>query len=145
MASRHTQIADALVTYLNGLSLSQAFTSQRVKVPTFALEETRSLRVDIILGKAESKFVTRGYKADRTYDIEIVVQDALDLKSNTVTTDADGLVELCEEIEAALAGQQISGATLTAVSRESVFDNTVAEISHHFVCVITATYREIAA
>jgi len=143
MASKHADIVDAVVTYLNGLSLSQEFTASREAAPTYLREELDSLTVDVLLGAVTRKRLTRGGLFDKTFDVEIAVQKTIDVSD---TTDFDAMVELCEEIESAIcaAGQTMASATLTAVDRDQVADEAAIETGHLFVSTITGTYRFIS-
>lgn len=143
MASRHAEIADAITTYLDGLTLSQAFTPQRVKVPTFALEQSRDLRVEVLLGRKSRTLLTRGMKFSRTYDVIVIVQAGLDMSDNSDTADSDGLDELSEEIATALESQAMDGASPVIIAAETPFDEELADQSHQYLTTITVTYREI--
>jgi len=107
MSSMHADIADAIVTALNGEEFSQPFTAVKKYLPQYLLEDLATLRVSVIpsiWSAAPKNRALREYQ----YAVDIAVQKAIDPDT---LAEGDAMVALMEEIDKFLAMGRLPGLT----------------------------------
>ena len=138
MAADILNLADAIVTDLNGHSFSQPFTAERGYLPTFELPELGDLKVIVVPKEDDGKLDTRT-ASTHDYAIDIGVQK----KPPTIdNADLDPLMLLVQEIaDHFLFGQQAAGATLIAPTVRVLYLQEHLQKLRQFTSVITLTFR----
>ena len=131
-------VADAIVTELNGHSFSQPFTSARGYLPTFDLQEMGELKVTVVPKEDDGKLDTRT-ASTHDYAIDIGVQKKPPAIDNT---DLDPLMLLVQEIaDHFLFGKQAAGATLISPTVRVLYLQEHLQKLRQFTSVITLTFR----
>lgn len=142
--SRSSELADALVAYLDGLSLSIAFTPTREHWPPNMADESDILYVNVYSGPRGGEQVTRGAYS-RTYVLFVTVMEKVTGTAAEMKTRADALDSLMEEIELAVEDQPIDGAVMEG------YDSTTERLPFNlvqlrdqgvFVAVIGLQYQD---
>jgi hypothetical protein len=95
-----TDIADALVSLLNGHRFSQKFEAKRRYQPDLDLRDTHRLQVSVV-PRGRTREIGRGATTEHEYRINLAVQK----KVGRVLSDYDELMALVEEFEEFLAGR----------------------------------------
>ena len=139
-------IADAVVTELNGGSFSLSFTATRAYVPRFDLEEMATLRVTVVPKGLE---VTRGSRGrdQHDYRVDVGVQQKLARRGEFEQEDAaelDPLMGLVEEIAdhfRSLALETEPEAVCVAVENGPVYAQEHVREGRLFTSVLTLTFR----
>lgn len=103
MPAKVVSLCTEVVSFLNGLTLSQSFTAERYNVWTDDLAEASGLKVMVIPLDAESNSITRT-DLERRFRVNIIVQKRLTAQQNT-NSEQDELILLSEEIENAIYGE----------------------------------------
>ena len=93
--ARHLDIADAVVTALNGEAFSIAFTAARAYAPVTKREDLADLHVWVLPATYETESADRA-RTRKIYGVDIAIQKAVDPDSNAA---CDALFELRQEIE----------------------------------------------
>lgn len=135
-----TQIADAVVTSLNGGSFSLPFTAERRYQPSFALAEMETLRVTVV-PKAVS--ITTATRQHSYYDcaVDIGVQKKVTPEDQD---EADALLGLVDALIAHLRGQRLDDvpdAAWLSITHEPIFAAEHLDSKHVLTSVLTVTYR----
>jgi hypothetical protein len=142
MADTTTQLADDLVTILNGETFSLPFVAKRLRLPRFTLEELKELHVTIVpRGRATEPF-TRG-SLWKQPTVEIGVQQ----KVNDVNdpTEGDPISQLVEEIEDYLLTLTIGYFRCKEVKNVLADDSIFAKehlYDNVFTSVLVATFTD---
>jgi len=87
-------IADAVVTTLNGHTFTRPFTAVRSYRPVYTREEMKDLHVTVVPGGYSMENLGRG-QVQEDYTVEVAVQQAPETMGNAAL---DPLVSLVEEI-----------------------------------------------
>lgn len=125
MPAKIVTICDELVTFLNGLSLSLAFTATRVNVWSIMLEETNAIRVAVIPQEVEIEDQSRD-SSTRRFRVAVVVEKRI---TDAVPRDEqDDLLLLLEEIEDAIYGVQMGNYSFVAFN-ETVTSRQLIEVN----------------
>lgn len=132
-----TDIADAVVTSLNGGSFSQTFTASRKWTPKFSLPDLATLRVSV---KPNTETVSKADREKDFFDIAIDVGVQRKVDSDSEIDDMDDLVG---EIIDHLRNQRLSNlnAAFLSITRDPVLYDAHLEEHHAFTSIITVTYR----
>ena len=93
MAAIILEIADEVVSILNGASLSQSFTAVRRYQPRFTLEELETLRVSVV-----PKSIAETLFARKVSGKEIAIDIGVQKKTEGADSEYDDLMLLTEEI-----------------------------------------------
>lgn len=144
------ELADAVVTALNGESFSQEFTSARKYRPVFDLKDLTTLTVTVVARSVEVSLATRDMLAER-YAVDVAVQKQLsasadsDEETAAIVTAADALMLLVEEIRdfLVLAEITLTGSVLAKcleVRNTPVYDPEHFDKHRCFTSVVIATY-----
>ena len=142
MPAKVVTLCGDLVTYLNGLTLSQAFTAARSNFGIFDVADSDSYLVTVVPEETETVSGTRS-ALDRTFRVNVIVSKRL--TSGDDLADTDAAILLMEEIEDAIYGLQMGGFGFiayseTAGSRSFVeLDSAVSERT--FRSVLQISYR----
>lgn len=132
-------IADGLVSTLNGLSLSQTFTATRVALPRFALEDLAGLDVTVWAAAEEISLESRS-RNQHDYTVIIGIRKPVDPDS---TSDLDGMLDLVEEIKDGIGFSGESGATWIRTDHSPLFDPDVLQERREFLTSLEVNYRKV--
>lgn len=132
-------IADGLVSTLNGLSLSQSFTATRVALPRFALEDLAGLDVTVWAADEEISLESRS-RNQHDYTIMIGIRKPVDPDS---TSDLDGMLDLVEEMKDGLDFTGHSGATWIRTDHSPLFDPDVLQERREFLASLEVNFRKV--
>lgn len=102
MAAKVVTLCGDLVTYLNGLTLSQAFTAERFDAWLEDVADSDAYRIIVVPQDTETTVETRT-ATQRRFRINVIVQKRL--LSGDDLADTDACLLLAEEIEDALYGR----------------------------------------
>lgn len=109
--SKATDLADALVTWLNGKDYALSFEAKRRLFPALEIKSPE-LFVSLFAGPRSSERITRE-SWSHTYTAFLVVQQKIDAKDAETTQQADDLSDLVEAIETDLEALEDELAELT--------------------------------
>ncbi len=138
MVAEIINLADAIVTDLNGHSFSQPFTAERGYLPTFELPELGTLQVTVVPKEDDGKLDTRA-SSSHAYAIDIGIQKKPPAIENT---DLDPLMLLVQEIaDHFLFGKQAAGATLIAPTVRILYLQEHLQKLRQFTSVVALTFR----
>jgi len=138
MAAEILNLADAIVTELNGHTFSLPFTSERGYLPTFDLQEMDELKVTVVPKEDDGKLDTRT-ASTHDYAIDIGVQKKPPAIDNT---DLDPLMLLVQEIaDHFLFGKQAAGATLISPTVRVLYLQEHLQKLRQFTSVVALTFR----
>jgi hypothetical protein len=132
------ELADAIVSELNGHTFSQAFTAQRGYLPTFELQELDRLKVTVVPKEDEGRLDSRSSSA-HDYAIDIGIQK----KPKTIDNKyLDPLMYLAQEIaDFFLFGKRPAAATLVAPQVRILYLQEHLLTLRQFTSVVTLTFR----
>lgn len=147
MASRHSQLCDAVVTAINGGSpyTVGAVTSVRKNLPLLNREDLAALIVWVSPGEeTRSGFLSRGGVHTRTLEAVVHIAAPIDPTSNT---DSDSYMELADEIKDEIVSNALdvlssSMVLESIVQEEAAGDRDAADVQHTFETAITLSYTE---
>lgn len=137
-----TDIADAVVTELNGHTFSQAFTAVRHYRPLFNLADMQSLHVTVV-PKAVSVERLDRTSHQEDYQVDVAVQKKVDAVDNTTL---DPLTALVQEVADFLRGRRLAGlpaAICVADRNEPIYAPEHLDDLRQFTSVLTFTYRVV--
>ncbi len=137
-----TDIADAVVAELEGATLSQTPTVERVFVPSYDRAKVSGLRIYVVAtGQAISDF-TRG-SDEFDYTVRLGIYKPVTLAA--MTTECDAMVAFVEEvIDLFRSNDRLTSyadAALVGISNEPAYDPAQLDQHHVFVSLVTLTYR----
>ena len=139
-----TDIAEAVVSELNGGSFSQTFTAERGYAPAFELPEMKDLHVTVVPKGAAVMPGSRGHN-QHDYQIDVAVQKKLSAVAAD-NAEIDALMALVEEIADFFRLRRL------AAKPEAIWvkaDNAPIYSSEHlselrqFTSVLTLTFRVV--
>ena len=141
MASRIVQIADDVVTVVNGGSytIPDTVTAVRYYVPEYKMEDIKTLKVSVIPNDNPEQLTARNV-SQRDFIISVGVQK----KTTNITTDFDALVELVEEINAIFRFGKLPVTNVSWIASEidPVYDSDHATGMNVFTSVLNLTFRD---
>jgi len=133
-----TDIADAVVTALNGQSFSQPFTAARAYLPAFDLREMKDLHVTVVPKGVELTTAGRGL-AQSDVQIDIGVQQKL---ATSDEAEIDALMGLVQEIaEFVRATRQFGEAVWVKTENTPIYSPEHLGELRQFTSVLTLTLR----
>ena len=137
-------IADAVVTELNGGTFSQAFTAERHYKPVFELPEMKTLHVTVVPKGIETRLATRGL-LQHDYQIDVAVQKKLSAGAAD-NAEIDALMGLVEEIADFFKGRNLdsAGAVWVATENTPVYSPEHLSELRQFTSVLTLTFRVLS-
>lgn len=138
MAAEILNLADAIVTDLNGHTFSQPFTAVRGYLPTFELPDLGDLKVTVVPKEDEGKLDTRASSL-HDYSVEIGIQK----KPPTIDNgELDPLMLLTQEVaDFFLFGKQPGGATLFSSDIRILYLQEHLHKLRQFTSVVTLSFR----
>jgi len=144
MSAVLVNVAEAVKAELNNPSapFSQAFVAERVWVAAFKLEELRELKVAVAPRTSEYGAGTRAGPS-RDITIDVCVMKRLGDRDAEMA-DADGLMELVEEIAAYLDGRPLSqaeGARQVRMEHRPVVSDEHWREYRQFTSLLAVVYR----
>lgn len=104
MPAKVVTLCESIVSYLNNQTFSQSFTATRNNVWYTALEDTDALQVAAVPQEIETTSETR-QSSQRRYRVLVLIQKRM--TSGDDQADQDEMLELTEEIETALYGENM--------------------------------------
>jgi len=122
MPSVGENLASAVVTYLDGLTLSQSFTPTKQLVPVFERDQLSGLEVTVHAGPVQRQRMTRGGVWQKTYAVGVVIRYAADSNPAGLETKAGELQLLAEEIMEALGSATMAGLPAVEIEQDLPFD-----------------------
>lgn len=143
-------IADAVVTRLNGATLSQLFTAQRHYVPIHELKELVDLAVSVVPRTLDLALLTRGGTNLYSHVIDIGIQRTIGrgaMSNGDINAAADPLMTLAEEIVLLFAGERITipnpflVVTCTNVTNVPIFAAEHLDEMRIFTSVVSLTFK----
>jgi hypothetical protein len=147
MSATTIQIADALVTDLNGHEFSKSFTAVRYYAPVFKLEDMGTLHVTVV----PVEFTTE--PSDRSRDreehkIDVAIQQRFEATNGLIPNSSlDGLMSLGEEFRDFLRDHVLTDfANARRVKTECskpIFDPVLLTKAGVLTIVLTFTYRVV--
>ena len=142
--SLHTDIADGVVTALNGGSFSLDFTAERVYHQAEDLGGRTDLLVVVMPRNWSMTGLSRAGAAEEDFVVNVAVRKRVDdIEAATL----DPLMTLADEIGQALHGVALDGVDPQAVcvdtERDQVFEDDHLDELRIFTAVLAFTYRVI--
>lgn len=124
MPSVAESLVDAVITHLDGLTLSKAFTPSKLLVPVYDRDdlEDDELEVTAHAGPITRQRLTRGGTWIKTYSVGLVIRYASDDAPDVLETKAGELQLLAEEIMDAMGSVSILGMPLVEIEQDVPFD-----------------------
>ena len=136
-------IADALVTALNGHSFSEPFTAARAYRPAFDLKDMTDLHVTVVPHGIEMSMLGRNVVQDDV-QIDLAVQKRLSAPESE-DNEIDALMALVREItDFVRSTGQFAGAVWTRTENVPIFSPEHLGELRQFTSVLTLTLRVIA-
>lgn len=141
-------IADAMVAFLNALTLSHPFTAERKYVPSYALEDLAAIRVPVVPRTLEQEMADRS-RVDETYAIDVGILKHLNCSDDQVEAAADPLMLFTQQLAEALRNQRTLSLTGGAVAAWTGLTNDPLYIPEHlttmrqFTSVLTTTWKVV--
>lgn len=138
-------IADAVVTALNGATLSQPVTAVRHYLPEFDLKEMADLHVSVVPAELEEEIADR--TRDRAeYKIHVAVQKRVTKQDppGLDTVAIDGLMTLVEEIDDLFRHKPLAGyqqAHWTKTENKPIYDPKHLKEHGQFTSLLVLTFR----
>ncbi len=124
MPSVAESLVDAVITHLDGLTLSMAFTPAKLLVPVYERDdlEDDELEVTAHAGPIARQRLTRGGTWIKTYSVGVVIRYASDDPPEILETKAAELQLLAEEIMDAMGSASMLGMPLVEIEQDVPFD-----------------------
>ena len=139
MSSVLIEIADAVTAALNGASLSQPFTAERVYVTPIDLVELAALTVTVAPSLLAVRASDLGPRHAREPEIAVMVME----RTSGVVAREDALMTLTEEIVDLFATRPLAGtqARNIGVELRPAFDQVACDTEGLFASLILLTFR----
>lgn len=139
------EIADAVVAALNGATLSQSFTAERLYLPEFDLPTMDTLHVSVVPAELDEELADR--TRDRAeYKIHVAVQKRVSKPdvSGLNTQAIDGLMQLVEEIGDLFRHKRLAGfeeAHWVKTENRPIYDPKHLKEHSQFTSLLVLTFR----
>ena len=141
-------IADALVTLLNGETFSQTFTAVRKHLPQYKLAQMDTLHVTVV-PKTEVISAGGGTRASQQFDyeIDIAIQQRFGDDASEESAEFVELMDLREELIDFLRGRDIGTTGTSPIGRWTAITNEPIYAPEHmaqmrqFTSLLTVSYR----
>lgn len=139
-------IADAVVTALNGATLSQSFVAERKYVPVHELDDLAQLRVSVVPATLEGVLIDRAGRNLYTFTIDVAVQKSIGSGAMTdvqINAACDPLMTLSEEIADLFDGKALTSpaARCTDVKNVPIFAPAHLDEKRVFTSVVSLTFK----
>lgn len=122
MPSVGENLASAVVTYLDGLTLSQPFTPTKKLIPVYERDQLSGLDVSVHAGPVIRQRMTRGGVWQKTYTVGVVIRYAADSNAADLETKSGELQLLAEEMMEALGSATMQGLPAVEIEQDLPFD-----------------------
>ena len=149
MSALVIQIADAMVSTINGATLSQSVMSTRAYVPVYDLQkDLGALKVTVVPHSISLVNITRS-SDDFTYMVDIGVQQLIPKTAflpDDIMEFCDALMLLMEEIIDIFRGQQLDGlpgVQCMQAANPLVFDPQNIDEERLFFSIATITFKAV--
>lgn len=140
MASHAEDLTDAVVSYLNGLSLSQSFTSTKRLFPRRNKADISALTVDVFPISEEWDKLTRGGTYERVYTVAVAVIKPIDNDNTDIGTN----LTLAEEIKENLSNQTLDSKLCIGLDQPELYSYDFVADSGFFVSQINFRFKGIS-
>lgn len=141
MAARTVEIVDALVTYLNGLSLSQTYTAEKKLIVTEDLHDLQDLHVYVMPATLASVVSTRN-SSEETHTVYVTITRAAENDAAL-----EEMLGFKQEIADALRLQIVTGTTgsykYLGQENNPQYSNELAMTKALFMSVIQIRYKNL--
>jgi hypothetical protein len=120
--SQIIDIADAVVTAINGATLSQSVTAERFYVPVHDIEDP-ALHVTVVPAALDGKLLDRRGKNLFTYLVDVAVQKVIGVGSMTndqIKAACDPLMSFAEEIADLFDGKPLGNSLVVCTNVKNV-------------------------
>ena len=137
-----TQVAEAVISELNGATFSLPFTAVRSYLPRSELAELKTLKVTVVPSALSVVTASRG-QTQQDVAIDVAVQQKLTGEHNT---DLDPLLALAEEIAAHFRGKRLASfpnAVWVKTEFKPIYAPDHIDQLRTFTSVVTLTFRVI--
>ncbi len=141
------RIADAVVSVLNGATLSQPFTAERHYLPEFDLKEMDTLHVSVVPAELDEEIADR--TRDRAeYKIHVAIQKRV-VKSDGTGLDMvaiDALMRLVEDIDDLFRHKPLAGyedAHWVKSENKPIYDPKHLKEHNQFTSLLVLTFRVV--
>jgi hypothetical protein len=137
-------IADAIVTALNGATLSQTFTAARAYVPKFDLTTATGYQVCVV-PKADSREPGGQSEDSAELLIDIGVMKKLAARTTAAAelAEIDAAMLLCDEIRAVVNRKRLAGvedAICSKIEQNPIYSVDQADEARTFLTALTTTW-----
>ena len=148
MAAPILVIADAVVSTLNGASLSQTFTAARYYVPVQELKDLGTLTVSVVPTAIDSELIARNGMNKEEYLIDIGVQKVIGtgpMTNDQVKAATDPYMGLMDEIATLFKGTVVVGTSARCVNVKNapIFVPSMIDEMRLFTSILVLTFRMI--
>ena len=139
------EIADAVVTALNGAHLSQPVSAQRYYLPEFDLKDMDTLHVSVVPAELDEEIADRAH--DRAeYKIHVAVQKRVAKQDppGIDTAAIDALMQLVEEIDDLFRHKRLAGyeqAHWAKTENKPIYDPKHLKEHGQFTSLLVFTFR----
>ena len=137
-----TQVADAVISELNGATFTPSFTAERSYLPRSELTELKALKVTVVPNGLSVTTASRG-QVQQDVAIDVAVQQKLTGEDNS---SLDPLLALAEEIAARFQGKRLisfPAAIWVKTEFKTIYAPDHIDQLRVFTSVITLTFRVI--
>jgi hypothetical protein len=141
MPSIQEQIVNAVVSYLDAQTYSQAFTPTKQLVPVFERDDLSGFEVSVYAGPTQREKQSRSGVYLKTYSVGVVVRYGADVAAGEQETRAGAFMQLCEEIAASLESQTMAGLHAVEIDQDGPFDPGRVNDVGLFFTTITNRYK----
>lgn len=146
MTATLTDLGDAIVTALNGVTWSQTFTAERVAIPQFKLTDLATLRVHVVVMSSKLERLTRT-SSSTTVEVHVAVVKKIQgtgAEGRIEAADIDPYVALADEFVRYFHAARLAGFTagLPTVTRpDPVYDDSTLRGERTFISVVRLEYK----
>ena len=141
MAARTVEIVDAMVDYLNGLTLSQTFNAEKKLVVSEDLHEVQSLQVYVIPAPLTSTVTARNYE-EEIHQINIAV-----MREANEITELETMLSFKQEIADAIRLKVLTSGSNTyryaGQNNDPQYSNELASTKALFMSVLQVRYKTL--
>lgn len=141
MAAKIVELAQAVVTELNGASFSQAFTATRHYVPKIDMKDAATLSV-LVAPSGFSTSVASRANDDEEYTIDVGILKRLVAEGND---ELDPLMQLVEEIKDHFRRKTIASpaSVCTEITNDPIFDIESLDQKRQFASVLNLKFTAV--
>jgi len=147
MSAKILDIADAVVSTLNGAGLSPTFTAERLYVPVYEVRNLTGLRVAVVANSVATTLLNRGTAKVTDYVVDVGIHKRYGQGPMTelqIRTACDPFMTLAESIGDLFLGLPLSavaGCSCTASDNRVIYDPRYMDGDKVFATVVGLTFR----